>query len=91
MNERIRVIIYRSNRSIESQAIVGNGVKFGKKYMIKKESGNPVSQCESFGENFGMELIKNKINNIRFDRNGFKYHGRVKAFANGMRKAKVGF
>lgn len=91
MKERMRVIIFKSNRSIEAQIVAENKVKFGKKYMIKKAKENPTLQCESFGENFGFELINKNIKYIVFDRNGSKYHGRVKAFADGMRKAKVGF
>jgi len=91
MKKRIKVIIFRSNRSIEAQAIFEDKVKFGRKYVIKKVEESPVLQCKSFGENFGAELIKNNIKNIRFDRNDFKYHGRVKAFAKGMRRAKVVF
>jgi large subunit ribosomal protein L18 len=32
-----------------------------------------------------------KVKQIAYDRNGFKYHGKVKAFADGMREAGVEF
>ena len=91
MKDRTIVTIFRSNRSIEAQATDGGRVYCGKKYILKKDKGTPVSQCVSFGEDFGKSLIEKKIKTFKFNRNGFRYQGRVRAFADGMRKAKVDF
>lgn len=91
MKDRTTVTIFRSNRSIEAQAIAAGKVIFGKKYTIKKDKNTPVLQCAQFGEDYGNELNKKKIKEIKFNRNGFRYHGRVSSFADGMRKAKVSF
>ena len=39
----------------------------------------------------GEKLQKKKINNIIFDRNGYHYHGRIKALADAMREMKIKF
>jgi len=43
------------------------------------------------GTILGKKMIENNINGIVFDRNGYLYHGRVKALADGVRKAGVKF
>ena len=37
------------------------------------------------------KLTKMKIEDIIFDRNGYNYHGRVKALADAMREMKIKF
>ena len=37
------------------------------------------------------KMLENNIEGIVFDRNGYLYHGRVKALADGVRKAGVKF
>ena len=43
------------------------------------------------GENLAEKIIKSKIEKIVFDRNGYKYHGRVKAVADAIREEGVNF
>lgn len=39
-----------------------------------------------------MKLLKEKkVEKLTFDRNGFLYHGRIKAFADGLRKGGIQF
>jgi large subunit ribosomal protein L18 len=45
----------------------------------------------SLGEQFGYRLRDKKIKTVVFDRNGYLYHGVVKALADGARKAGVEF
>ncbi|WP_406617484.1 50S ribosomal protein L18 [Mycoplasmopsis adleri] len=55
-----------------------------------KYNGN-IAAARELGEKMG-ELIKNaKIKEIVFDRSGYIYHGRVKAFAEGVRSKGVKF
>lgn len=86
---RIKVIIYRSNTSIEAQAISEGKTVLGKKFTLSGK--DKLASCESFGQEFGKLLLEKKVLEISYDRNGLKYHGKVKSFAEGMRKAGVKF
>lgn len=43
------------------------------------------------GQLLAKKALKNKIKAIAFDRNGYKYHGRVKALADGARESGLVF
>jgi len=43
------------------------------------------------GEEIGKRLLEKGITQVVFDRNGYKYHGIVKAIADGARKAGIKF
>ena len=43
------------------------------------------------GEEIAKKALAKKIKTIVFDRNGFMYHGRVKALAEGARKGGLVF
>ena|SRR3989344_2103824 len=56
----------------------------------KEESGKTKSErAHMVGKQAGEELKKRKIESVVFDRGGFKYHGRVKAVAEGLREAGI--
>ena len=43
------------------------------------------------GESLGKKALEKGISSVVFDRAGYKYHGRVKAFSDGARKAGLKF
>lgn len=43
------------------------------------------------GETLGKDAIEKKINKVTYDRGKYRYHGRVKALAEGLRKAGLLF
>lgn len=43
------------------------------------------------GELFAATLKEKGVEKITFDRNGYLYHGRIKAFADGLRKGGIQF
>lgn len=88
---RYKLKIYRSNKSLEAQLLDRGSILLGRKYFWKKAEKDPLQQCFSFGEQFGAELAEKGLRQITFDRNGFKYHGKLKSFAQGLRKAKIEF
>jgi large subunit ribosomal protein L18 len=48
-------------------------------------------KAEIVGKNVAAKALKLGIKNIVFDRNGYKYHGRVLAVAKGAREAGLIF
>lgn len=99
-SERPRLSIFRSNRHIIAQLIddvagrtLGyatdqiKGVK-GKK-TAKKET--PVTRAAALGEQIAKLAADINISMIAFDRGGYRYHGRVKAVAEGARKGGMKF
>jgi len=50
-----------------------------------------IEQSFEVGQNLGKLALKKGIKKIRFDRGGYLYHGRVKALADGIRKAGLEF
>jgi large subunit ribosomal protein L18 len=47
---------------------------------------NKVQRAEAAGEKLAVLLKGKWISKATYDRNGYLYHGRVKAMADGMRK-----
>ena len=50
-----------------------------------------VEDAAKLGEIIGDRLKKHKVKEVVFDRNGYSYHGIVKAIADGARKAGIRF
>jgi large subunit ribosomal protein L18 len=55
-----------------------------------KHNGN-IPAAAALGEIFAAELQKKGIKKVCFDRGGFLYHGRIKAFAEAARKGGMEF
>ena len=56
-----------------------------------KAKGTKSDKAAALGEEFGKKLKALKIEAITFDKGAYKYHGRVKALADGIRKAGINF
>jgi large subunit ribosomal protein L18 len=50
-----------------------------------------VEGAAQLGEIMGKRLLEKNITSVVFDRNGYLYHGVVKALADGARKAGIQF
>ncbi len=95
--ERPRLSIHRSMSHFYAQVIddsTGNTLlgfsTRAKDFSEKKKAGN-VEGAKLFGESFAKLALSKKIEQVVFDRSGFIYHGRVKAFADGAREAGLKF
>ncbi|MBI2463306.1 MAG: 50S ribosomal protein L18 [Candidatus Spechtbacteria bacterium] len=90
-----RLCVFRSNTSIYAQIIddeKGMVLAFAtdRKLNDKKKEGK-VGRAERVGEQIA-ELAKNAgIKKVKFDRGGYRYHGRIKALADGARKGGLIF
>ena len=56
-----------------------------------KDKGSQLEIASKTGELLGKKAVENKISQCVFDRGGSKYHGRVKAAAEGARKGGLKF
>ena len=94
-----RLVVYRSNLHIYAQVIDDNENKTlvssssNDKLLansIEKANGK-IEASTIVGKDLGAKLKSGKIDKIVFDRNGYKYHGRVKALADAVREAGIQF
>ncbi len=97
--ERYRLVVNRSNKNISAQIIddlkgatLASASTMDKDLQAKVEKiGSKVEQSKLVGEHLAAKAKKNKIEKVVFDRNGFPYHGRVKALAEGAREGGLNF
>jgi large subunit ribosomal protein L18 len=95
--ERPRLAVFRSNKGIYAQIIDDvKGVTLVSMSSISKEielaAGlKKTEQSLMVGQKLGEKAIAVGITKVAFDRSGYKYHGRVKALADGARKAGLEF
>ena len=91
--ERPRLSVFRSNTHIYGQIIDDQkGVTlFSVSDLGKKEKMKKIESAAAAGEELAKKAIAKKIKKVTFDRNGFIYHGRVKALADGARKGGLEF
>jgi large subunit ribosomal protein L18 len=93
--ERPRMTVTKSNRSISVQIIDDSkGHTLAHASTLEKELKNikaTVAGAAQLGEIMGKRLLEKNIKTVVFDRNGYLYHGIVKALADGTRKAGIEF
>ena len=58
---------------------------------IKKNKNKKTNLSVIIGEILAKRAAEKKINRVYFDRGGYKYHGRIKAVAEGAREAGLKF
>jgi len=98
--ERPRLVVFRSLRNIEGQlvdddssrTIVGISTLTEELRGFKSESANPrVEVAKEAGKLLAKKAKDAGVGQVVFDRGGYKYHGRVKAFAEGAREGGLDF
>ena len=97
--ERPRLVISRSLKNFEGQVIddgTGNTLlgmstlaKDLDKSGLKKENKTELSKL--LGKTLAQKAVEKGIKQVVFDRGGYIYHGRVKAFAEGAREGGLKF
>mgnify|MGYP002682236787 FL=1 len=86
---KYRLIINKSNLYISAQLVDQSGDIVASINDKKSAWKTKVERAFSAGEELGKKIMSKKLEHIAFDRNGYLYHGRVKAFAEWVRKAWV--
>ena len=92
-----RLVIFRSNVNIYAQLLddskkitllSASSIDKDLKESIKKAE-NKIAMSKIVGESLAKKIKDAKIDRIIFDRNGYKYHGRVKALTEALRSADI--
>jgi large subunit ribosomal protein L18 len=98
-SKRLRLVVYRSASHIYCQIIEptakGDVVRVSASTLDKeiksKLKGTKVEQAGQVGKALAERAKGKKIDEVAFDRSGYKYHGRVKALAESAREAGLSF
>lgn len=98
-SSRPRLTVYRSQKHIYAQIIddvAGKTLvtsstlsKDLKEELAKVKT--PIEVCKVIGKATAKKALEKNIREVVFDRNGYLYHGRVKAIADGAREAGLKF
>jgi large subunit ribosomal protein L18 len=92
--ERPRLSVFRSNRGIGAQLIddvAGNTVAAVNWTEGDLKSLKSMDQAKRAGELLAERAKAAGVENVIFDRGGYRYHGRVKALADGAREGGLSF
>jgi large subunit ribosomal protein L18 len=87
-----RLAVFKSNKYIYGQLINDDkSVTILSLSSMKAKSKTFLARCEETGKELAKLALGKKIEAVVFDRGGFKYVGRVKAFADGARAGGLKF
>jgi large subunit ribosomal protein L18 len=95
--ERPRLCVFRSNKHIYVQVIddsTGSTIAQAStvdKTFSKPEDKGKLAQAKVVGKLIAERLLAKEQKQVVFDRNGFLYHGRIKAIADAAREAGLDF
>ncbi len=93
--ERPRLSVFRSARHIYAQAIddtAGRTLAFASSREASLAAeGKKTDKARSVGRALAERLKAQGVEQVVFDRNGYRYHGRVKAVADAAREAGLDF
>lgn len=95
--ERPRMSVFRSNKEIYAQLIDDLdgktllAVSSKNKELSEEGTGNKIEQAKLVGKLTAEKAKEAGFEKVVFDRNGYLYHGRVKALADAARKGGLKF
>ncbi len=98
-NEKPRLTVYRSLKHLYAQLIddtKGKTIAYvstrSKEVaeVLKGKKGR-IEQAKIVGLNLAKKALQKNIKQVVFDRSGYKYHGKVKAIADGAREGGLVF
>lgn len=94
--EQPRLSVFRSNKDIYAQVIddlsgttIVSVASNGKDLTGSK--GTKIELAQLVGKKIAEKALSAGVENVVFDRNGYLYHGRVKALADGVREGGLKF
>ncbi|OQX71165.1 MAG: 50S ribosomal protein L18 [Candidatus Cloacimonas sp. 4484_275] len=93
-SDKPRLVVFRSLKNISAQIIDDEkGITLvsmstlSKDFQAGEKAKKKTEMSFAVGYQLGKKAIEKGIKKVCFDRNGYLYHGRVKALADGVRKA----
>ncbi len=96
VSNRYRVSIFRSLKNLSAQIIDDKAKKtlvsassIEKEIKSQKKKKSEISIL--LGETLAKRAVEKKITKVCFDRGAYKYHGRIKLFADSLRKNGLEF
>jgi large subunit ribosomal protein L18 len=94
--DRYRISVYKSIKNISAQIIDDKTMKTivsasSIEKEMKKNKNKKIETSNLLGEVLAKRAKEKKIENVYFDRGEYKYHGRVKVFADSLRKNGLKF
>ena len=97
IGNHLRLVVFRSNVHIYAQLIddeknitvlSASSIDKNLKKLIDK-AANKIEKSKIVGKSLAEKIMNAKIERIIFDRNGYKYHGRIKALTEAIRSAEI--
>ena len=97
-SEKPRISVFRSNKHIYAQIVddqkhvtLTSASTKSAELAEKLQGLKKTEQAEQVGKLLAEKALKANIKTVVFDRSGYKFHGRVKALAEGARKGGLIF
>lgn len=97
-SQRPRLCVFRSSKHIYAQVIDDQQGKtlaaastLSKEISAFLEKSANIAAAKQVGEMVARRAVERNVTKVIFDRNGFLYHGRVKALADAAREAGLQF
>ena len=95
--DRYRLSVFRSSKNISAQIIDDRSSKTlisassFEKNIISDQKNKKMDFSIKLGEILAKRALEKKITKVYFDRGKYKYHGRIKMFAESLRKNGLNF
>ncbi|MBN1335567.1 MAG: 50S ribosomal protein L18 [Deltaproteobacteria bacterium] len=96
--DRPRLTVFRSGKHIYAQIVdddTGHTLvaasTLSAEFRATGAKGSDRAGAAALGESIGHKALEAGIREVVFDRNGYLYHGRIQALADGARKAGLAF
>lgn len=85
-----RLSVFRSNKFIYGQVIDDDAAKtlveFSSNKLPAEKNRTKIQESLEVGKEIAKKALEKNIKSVVFDRGGYRYHGRVKALAEGARE-----
>ena len=92
--ERPRLSVFKSNKAIYAQIIddvQGHTLASASSFELGANKNTTVESSKNVGVELAKKAKNSGIEQVVFDRNGYLYHGKVKALAEGAREGGLKF